>query len=214
MLRPQFLTRSFTTLRLHWKRLLSELLVVFIGVYAAFWLNNYREEERQRQIRQNYYLSFKAELSNISQSARGVAAFADTLHRHYRTAIEQGKQPVLQLHPELDFPINMFITRSTFNQQHFESVGSQYLANVSTGSNLISLLQKRLDLFQDKSRDLMLQTGGNPVVLYDSDGMLKPAYQWYLQDLAFVSSVAKSLVAAIEQGAIPDTDRLLKELEH
>ena len=50
-------------------------------------------------------------------------------------------------------------------------------------------------------------------MLYHADGSLKPAFQWYLQDLQYISAVSKSLTTAIEQGANPDTDRLIKELE-
>ena len=213
MLRPHFFSRSYHSIKLHWKRLLVELLVVFIGVYAAFWLNSYREEEHQREIQKKYYQSFKSELSRISQHSKMIASATDTLHNHYSKAIARGERPSLKVHPELDFPINMFIIRSAFNQQHFESIGTDYLVNISWGSNLITLLEKRLNLFQEKSRDLMLLTGGNPAQLYEEDGNLKPAYQWYLQDLVFVSSVAKNLVGAIDKGALPDTDRFLKELE-
>lgn len=120
MLRPHLFSRSYHSIKLHWKRLLAELLVVFIGVYGVFWLNNYREENHQRQIRKNYYQSFKVELSLISQHSKMIATVTDTLHSHYSNAISRGERPILKIHPELDFSINMFIIRSAFNQQHFE----------------------------------------------------------------------------------------------
>jgi hypothetical protein len=213
MMRRNLFSRSLSSFQLHWKRLFIELLVVFIGVYGAFWLNSYREEQHQLQVRKNYFISFQAELRDINEIAKQVAAASDTLHQRYNSAIANGERPLLKVHPQLDYSINMFITRSSFNQQHFESIGSDYLANVSRGSNLISFLQKRMDLFQDKSRDLMLFSGGNTSILYDEDGSLKQAYQWYLQDLAFISQLAKNLSTAIEQGAIPQTEQILQDLE-
>ena len=213
MIRPGLFSRSYASVKLHWKRLLAELLVVFVGVYGAFWLNAYREEEHQRQVRQNYYHSFIAELTAINKHAKKIAADTDTLHQRYSAAIAKGERPLLKVHPELDFPINMFIIRSSFNQQHFESIDRKYLVNVSMGSNLISFLEKRLNLFQEKSRDLMMLTAGDASVLYAADASLRPGYQWYLDDLALISIMAKQLTYAVEQGAVPDAEKLLAELE-
>ena len=39
-----------------WKMLVAELLVIFLGVYAAFWVENYRDqrdrEDRTEQLKQ------------------------------------------------------------------------------------------------------------------------------------------------------------------
>ncbi|EMR02814.1 hypothetical protein [Cesiribacter andamanensis] len=212
-MRPLFLSRSYRLLRLHWRRLLSELLVVFIGVYGAFMLNSYRESQHERQVRLTYLNSFKAELGSINAFTKSLAATSDTLHMRYQRAIAAGERPLLGVHPELIYPINMLIIRSAFHQGHFEVIGSKYVVNISNGSNIISLLQQRVDLFQEKSRELLLHTGGDPALLYAQDGSLKPAYHWYLQDLAFLSRLASQLQAVIEKEAITDIERLINEHE-
>lgn len=208
-----YFSRTARLFRLHWRRLLSELLVVFIGVYGAFMLNSYREERHARQVRLNYFNSFKAELISISNFTRNLSATTDTLHNRYQQAIAKEERPLLRVHSEIHYPVNMFIIRSAFNEEHFEAIGSKYVVNISNGSNIISLLQQRVDLFQDKSRDLMLHTGGDPAKLYNADGSLKEAYQWYLQDLAFLSQVARQLLRVMEEEAVPDIESLIKELE-
>lgn len=212
-MRTSFPIRSYRLFRLSWKRLLSELLVVFIGVYGAFMLNNYREERHAEQVRLTYFNSFKAELVSIRNFTKTLAATSDTLHSRYQRAIEKGERLPLAVHQELYYPVNMLVIRSAFNEQHFEAIGSKYVEKISNGANIISLLQQRLDLFQDKSRDLLLQTGGDPALLYTEEGTLKPAYQWYLQDLAFLSSLSSQLLVVIDKEAIPDIERLIKELE-
>ena len=206
-------TRPLRLFRLHWRRLLSELLVVFVGVYGAFMLNSYREEQHVQQQRVNYLESFKEELVNVEMLTGTLATVSDTLLTRYNRAIAKGERPMLNVHHELVYPINMLIIRSAFNEQHFEAIGSVYVAKISNGSNIISLLQERVDLFQDKSRDLLIHTGGDPDVLYNKDGTLKPAYQWYLKDLAYFRIVGSQLQQVIEKEAIPDIERLIKQKE-
>ena len=206
-------TRPLRLFRLHWRRLLSELLVVFIGVYGAFMLNNYREKQHVQQQRLNYLESFKEELVNVEKLTGSLATASDTLLTRYNRAITKGERPMLNVHHELVYTINMLIIRSAFNEQHFEAIGSEYVSKISNGSNIISLLQERVDLFQDKSRDLLIQTGGDPDVLYNKDGTLKPAYQWYLRDLAYFRIVGGQLQQVIEKEAIPDIERLIKQKE-
>jgi hypothetical protein len=208
-----YFSRTARLFRLHWRRLLSELLVVFIGVYGAFMLNNFREERHERQVRLNYFNSFKAELISIAGFTKNLAAATDTLHTRYQSAIQRGERPLLRVHQEVLYPVNMLIIRSAFNERHFEAIGSKYVVNISNGSNFISLLHQRAELFQNKSRELLLQTAGDPERLYTADGTLRAAYQWYLQDLAFMSQVARQLQQVIEQEAIPDIERMIGELE-
>ncbi|AHM60965.1 hypothetical protein D770_13555 [Flammeovirgaceae bacterium 311] len=206
-------TRPLRLIRLHWRRLLSELLVVFVGVYGAFMLNNYREKQHVQQQRVNYLESFKEELVNVEKLTDNLAIVSDTLLTRYKRAIANGERPMLNVHLDLVYPINMLIIRSAFNEQHFEAIGSEYVAKISNGSNIISLLQERVEMFHDKSRDLLIYTGGDPDVLYDKNGTLKPAYQWYLQDLAYFKVVSRQLQQVIEKEAIPDIERLIQQKE-
>ena len=43
-----------------------DLIVVFIGVFAAFLLNDLKESRQQRLIKINYFKSFKQELTNVN----------------------------------------------------------------------------------------------------------------------------------------------------
>ena len=49
-------------IKIDWTNHLIELLVVFIGITAAFMLNNWREEHKDRQLEEKYLSSFRSDL--------------------------------------------------------------------------------------------------------------------------------------------------------
>jgi hypothetical protein len=87
--RSRFVLRDFRGGR----QLLLELVIVFLGVYAAFWVDNYREslaeQERSKEIAQAILRgledTIQAETFFIETSAAGLA--------NWRAAREQGASP-------------------------------------------------------------------------------------------------------------------------
>ena len=51
-----------TRKKFDWKNHIIELLVVFIGITLAFMLNNWRENEKNNQIENQYLESFHEEI--------------------------------------------------------------------------------------------------------------------------------------------------------
>src|SRR5439155_12457662 len=78
-------------------RWVAELLLVFVGVYAAFWLNNYQQHRQDAQRRDQILASIERTLrdgiesnkTNRAQQERGAAEF--------RRALDAGEMP--PLHP-------------------------------------------------------------------------------------------------------------------
>jgi hypothetical protein len=52
----------------------AELILVFIGVYAAFWLNNYQEHQRDAKRRDVILVSLEQDVQGSIESARQEAA--------------------------------------------------------------------------------------------------------------------------------------------
>jgi len=58
-----------------WKTLLLELVVVFVGVYLAFELNNYSENQKISNEKDKIMISLKQELDHIGLSFGGMSTF-------------------------------------------------------------------------------------------------------------------------------------------
>ena len=75
----------------------AELFLVFIGVYAAFWLNNYQQHRQDAERRDRILASLEQELSRGIESGKSVTAQEEQRAAEFRRAVEAGEMP--SLHP-------------------------------------------------------------------------------------------------------------------
>lgn len=68
MLFSRFLKRLTGSLKIKWQVLFLELFIVFIGVYLAFLLNNYQENQKIRKEGEKIWSTLKIELEDIRLS--------------------------------------------------------------------------------------------------------------------------------------------------
>ncbi len=66
--------RSTQLLR-SWKRLAAELVVVFLGVYGAFWVENYRDQQDQIDRTEQVILA-------LQQDLRDYVEVTDAFNKH------------------------------------------------------------------------------------------------------------------------------------
>jgi hypothetical protein len=78
-------------------RWVAELLLVFIGVYAAFWLNNYQQHRQDVERRDRILASLEQELRRGIESGKVEAAKEEREAAEFRRALEAGETP--SLHP-------------------------------------------------------------------------------------------------------------------
>jgi hypothetical protein len=73
----------------------AELLLVFIGAYAAFWLNNY--QQRQEEIRRHDQLlaALEDEVNKALQSAKTEGAKEQKVVAEFRRQLDAGEMPPL-----------------------------------------------------------------------------------------------------------------------
>ena len=102
------------------KSLFFELLVVFIGVYLAFQLNNLKEEKTNDEIKNNYYsvllAEFNANLIEIQQTK-------SQLEKVILTFDKEEKVDLFTLR-KLDIKNNLFLLQSAFNSGYLENIDS------------------------------------------------------------------------------------------
>jgi hypothetical protein len=74
----------------------AELLLVFVGVYAAFWLNNYQQHRQDAERRDQILASLEQELREGIQSGKINRVKEEQEAAEFRRALEAGEMPPLK----------------------------------------------------------------------------------------------------------------------
>lgn len=182
-----------------WRFLLFEFLVVFIGIYGAFYLTTLREEQIERRNQVNYYKTFMLNLGDLSVNAERAKAMVDSTVRKHKG--NPGAE--VKLIREIDFTNNMLIVKSGFEAENFTTIGQDYLASLDRGSNLISLIEKRANILEEETRHFLIYDGGNEQAFR----------KWYIEELETLSNLLGALMFTINNGAVPETKTIIRLIE-
>src|SRR6266550_9432019 len=74
----------------------AELVLVFVGVYGAFWLNNYQEHRQDAGRRDQILASFEKQLRQGIESGKINRAKQEQKSVEFRRARDAGEMPPLQ----------------------------------------------------------------------------------------------------------------------
>jgi hypothetical protein len=88
-----------TSRRRLWPRLgawAAELILVFIGVYAAFWLNNFQERQHDAERRDRILASIERTLREGIESGKINRAKEEEVTAKFQRALDAGEMPPLQ----------------------------------------------------------------------------------------------------------------------
>jgi hypothetical protein len=77
-------------------RWVAELVLVFIGVYAAFWLSNFQQHQQDAERRDRILASIEQELRRGIQSGKIAGAKQEQEAARFRRALDAGEMPPLQ----------------------------------------------------------------------------------------------------------------------
>jgi hypothetical protein len=78
-------------------RWVAELVLVFVGVYAAFWLSNYQQHRQDAQRRDRILASIEQTLREGIESGKIATANEERQAAEFRRALDAGEMP--PLHP-------------------------------------------------------------------------------------------------------------------
>jgi hypothetical protein len=78
-------------------RWVAELVLVFVGVYAAFWLNNYQQHRQDAERRDQILASLEQQLSEGIESGKINRANQEKKAAEFQRALDAGEMP--PLHP-------------------------------------------------------------------------------------------------------------------
>jgi hypothetical protein len=77
-------------------RWLAELILVFVGVYAAFWLNNYQQHREQLKRRDQILAYLQQRLEDGIVSAKSEGAKTEKRVAEFQRALDAGEMPPLR----------------------------------------------------------------------------------------------------------------------
>src|SRR5438105_15076016 len=83
------------TLSARLARWAAELVLVFIGVYAAFWLNGYQQHQQEAKRRDQILASIERTLRAGIESGKINTAQEEEQSAEFRSALDAGKMPTL-----------------------------------------------------------------------------------------------------------------------
>jgi len=78
-------------------RWLAELILVFVGVYAAFWLNNFQQHQQEAKRRDQILASLEETLRQGIESGKISRAKEEQVATEFQRALDAGEMP--PLHP-------------------------------------------------------------------------------------------------------------------
>ena len=74
----------------------AELILVFVGVYAAFWLSNYQQHRQDAERRDQILASLEQTLREGIESSKTATASEERDAAEFRRALDAGEMPPLQ----------------------------------------------------------------------------------------------------------------------
>jgi hypothetical protein len=74
----------------------AELLLVFVGVYAAFWLNNYQQHQQEAERRDQILAALEQQLGKGIKSGKINRVKQEQKAAEFRRALDAGEMPPLQ----------------------------------------------------------------------------------------------------------------------
>jgi hypothetical protein len=77
-------------------RWIAELILVFVGVYAAFWLNSYQQHLQDAERRDQILASLEQQLREGIASGKTNRANEERTAAEFQRAVEAGEMPPLQ----------------------------------------------------------------------------------------------------------------------
>lgn len=160
-------------------RLLLELLVVFVGVYAAAMLAQRQERLAEVERRDALRLALAEELGQIAGVAQQMSGELDELEA-YAATIRSEARPSLRA-TQSYLPFTPSVWEAALASGGIELLDPGLVVRLSgfygRMDALVRLGEQRGDLIRTV---LLPNLDAPPSEYYDADGQLRPKYSWYL----------------------------------
>lgn len=192
-------------------RFVLELVIVFVGVYLAFLLADYRDERKDLSLGVKYHelliTEFKTFAEYLEFGKKKIEKYQDIV-----TEIEQGGQPDL-LASDLYYFYRGSVLDAAFDSRNFESLDASILKKIITGLPALEILEQRINRFNQLSATVLLPAKASGAGYYDSEGQLRPEFAWYPGLIRDIAQINEQLRKVIKEVAIPDLEQSKAKIE-
>lgn len=190
-----------------------EMMIVFCGVYLAFWLNSYSQQIAEDKRKVEYCEVFILELRYLSNFLERDSARLDSIRQSFQSELAAGNRP-LPKPIKLSFDFEGLIIRAVSQDRSFEALGISLIGKIAIGNNAVLALNNRYTLYQSYTREILLPNLDEPTgEYYGEDGKLKEKYRWYMNMLSEIIAYARNLKMVIDDRAIPDVQNIISKLQ-
>ncbi|HEX7051089.1 MAG TPA: hypothetical protein VF188_12850 [Longimicrobiales bacterium] len=176
-------------------RLAFELLVVFIGVYAASALAEYEQERARAERRHQVRLALIREIEGLTANTRTAAENLGRLLADYDSLTVAGIRPPLDQLVWLEpVRIQPHVWEATLQGGALELLDVSTIYRLSEFYNEFNLGLAQIEQLRESTQRLLLPNSGRgPDAFYDASGELRPAYAWHVSGLRRLQALAASI---------------------
>ncbi|HEY1769226.1 MAG TPA: hypothetical protein VGG02_03105 [Chthoniobacterales bacterium] len=172
----------------------GEILLVFIGVYAAFWLNNYQQHRQDAQRRDQILASLEEQLRESIASGKTSGAQEDHAAAEFHRALAAGEMP--PLHPfTFTTDYNPGDTTALLQSGGIELLDVKTLMALRGVESVIRWGLSRMNDFKTFSNQLILPNLDQPITFfYDpATRKLRKRFEMYPEALDATAKFAHDL---------------------
>jgi hypothetical protein len=191
-----------------------ELVVVFIGVYAAFALSEYESRRDATERRHQLQAALVSEIRDIASNTRRVAEALPPQLARFDSAVAAGARPPLQ--PWIEpIRVQTHMWEATLQSGPLDIFDVPTVYAISQFYNELNAGFEQLAQLRALSEAVLIpELGGGSDEFYDSANQLRPKYTWYRDGLGRLSRLAgeitvqgDSLVALLSTTSTPGDQR-------
>lgn len=174
-------------------RLVWELAVVFVGVYAAFSLAEFQTRREAEARRRQLQAALVREITDITVNTRFVAETLPTQLQQFDSAIAVGARPPLE--PWIEpIRVQTHMWEATLTSGALELFDVRTVYGLSEFYNELNAGFEQLLQLRNLSESVLIPNlGGGSAEFYLPNGQLRPKYQWYRDGLGRLSSLAREI---------------------
>ena len=189
-------------------RFIFELIIVFIGVYGAFELNRYQQVQRENEIREKYFITFRSELNKLIASVRQVERSIEKELAEIES-FDDSKRKEAFYPVNLVFNESLLITQAGLNADVFVQLSPDLAASLIGGYDYVQSLETMTHNYNQLAINKLygLQWGD----LFIKDGSMKTEFEWYEKQLKYLHSNFNNVGDMMENQAGPFVDEIIAQ---
>lgn len=174
-----------------------ELVVVFVGVYAAFALTEYGERRRDAERRQQLEAALVSEIRDITSRTRRVAEDLPPQLARFDSAVAAGGRPPLQPWME-PVRVQTHMWEATLRSGGLDLFDVPTVYAISQFYNELNAGFEQLSQLREMSERMLLPNlGMSSDEFYDPEtGRLRARYEWWRSGLGRLSLLAAGITAS------------------